>query len=151
MRQGKVMRIIDWRAIGAALAATWAAQALSQEQQEPPIQWHFSGGYSITNGTTADYLHDGWIISGGMKWNLQPGSPFALDFELHYSSYGATHDLIHVANQQQPFVRIDSGWGNIWGLNANGVYRLESVGLGYAYLTAGVGEYWRTVRLAQTA
>ncbi len=144
------MRFIDCRVIGAALAVAWAAQAVSQEQEEAPLRFFISGGGSITNGTTANYLHDGWIFSGGVRWNVRPGSPFALDLEAHYSSYGATHDLIHLANQQQPFVRIDSGWGDIWGLNANGIYRLESIGWGYAYLTAGIGEYWRTVRLAQT-
>jgi len=146
------MQINDCRVIiGAALAIAWSAQALSQEQEEPPVlQWHLSGGYSITNGTTADYLRDGWIITGGLRWNFQPAGPFALDFDLHYSSYGATNHLISLANQQQSVVRIDSGWGDILGFNANGVYRLESVGWGHAYLTAGIGEYWRTVRLAQT-
>jgi opacity protein-like surface antigen len=144
------MRIVDCRVIGAALTVAWAAQALSQELQERPVQWFVSGGGSITNGPTSTYLHDGWIFSGGVRFNPRAGGPFALDVEGHYSSYGATHDLVRLANQQQPTARIDSGWGDIWGLNANGVYKLQNLGWGSAYLSAGVGEYWRTVRLTQT-
>jgi Outer membrane protein beta-barrel domain len=140
------MKGIGRRVLGALLAVGWVAQALPQER---PLQGFVSAGYSITNGTAHNYLQDGWIVSGGVRWIPQPDNPWALDLELHYSGYDATKNLVNLGRQVDT-ERIDSGDGSIFGVNTNLVYRMHTVWRGYAYLTAGIGEYWRTIRLSET-
>jgi opacity protein-like surface antigen len=131
----------------ALLALVCAAHACAQDR---PIQWHFAGGYSITSGTTADYLDDGWMLSGGLTWKPQPASPLAFMAELHYSSYSVTNDLIHLANLPTGTARIDDGWGNIFGGDLNAVYKIPFGARARGYLTAGIGEYYRQIRLTET-
>jgi opacity protein-like surface antigen len=126
-----------------------ASQALSQDAR--PVQWHFNAGYSLTNGTTSDYLDDGWIVGGGVTWNLRPDSPFALRGDLTYSRYDATQELINLAESAGSEVRIDDGDGSIWGLTVNGVYNIPFNARFRGYLTAGIGGYYRKVELTQTA
>jgi hypothetical protein len=129
----------------ALLSLAWAGQAFSQEK---PITWHFDTGYSITTGTTHNYMDDGWIIGGGLTWNPNSG-PFAVLGELHYSHYGATNEAIQIANGSNR-VRVDDGHGEVWGLNANGVYTVPFSPSVRGYLTAGIGEYYRSVKMTQT-
>lgn len=143
------MKIAGWRVLGAILLTGCNVQAFAQESAERPVQGFVSAGYSITNGTTHRYLDDGWIVSGGARWIPQPENPLAFDLELHYSGYNATKNLINLGRQTGT-ERIDSGDGSIFGVNANAVYRMHAVWRGHAYLTAGIGEYWRTVRLGET-
>jgi hypothetical protein len=104
----------------------------------------------MTTGTTGHYLDSGWIVGGGLDWKPDPTGPFSLLAELHYSRYGATEELLRLGNQQQNTVRIDDGDGEIWGLNVNGVYRFPLGAHARGYITAGIGEYYRSVELTQT-
>ena len=137
------------RILGAVLLTCCNVLAFAQDSEERPVQGFVSAGYSITNGTTHRYLNDGWIVSGGARWIPQPENPLAVDLELHYSGYNATKNLINLGRQTGT-ERIDSGDGSVFGVNANAVYRMHAVWRGHAYLTAGIGEYWRTVRLGET-
>jgi opacity protein-like surface antigen len=119
--------------------------------EERALTWQLDGGYSMSSGTTGDYLENGWIVGGGLSWKPDPGGPFAVLAELHYSRYGATNNLVRLANQQSDTVRIDNGDADIWGLNLNGVYKIPLNERLRGYVTFGIGEYNRTVRLTQTA
>ena len=143
------MRVLDWRLFAAASLA-WATQAFSQASpsEEPTLEWHFNIGASVPAGETSTYLDTGPVIGGGLRWNT--GGPWALLAELQYSSYHATSEGIRLANAQSNSVRIDNGWGDIWGLNANGVYKIPISQRARAYVTAGVGLGHRSVNLSQT-
>jgi opacity protein-like surface antigen len=130
-------------------ALVFVGRAYGQDEHRP-IAWHFDIGYSWTSGTTADYLDDGWTIGGGLTWTPRSDSPFSLLAELHYSGYDATSELVRLANLQSDTVRIDDGDAEVWGLNVNGVYRLQFSERARGYLTAGVGEYYRNVQMTQT-
>jgi opacity protein-like surface antigen len=131
----------------ALLALLCAFEATAQER---PVQWHFAGGYSITSGTTGNYLDDGWMLSGGVTWTPDPSRHLAIMAELHFSSYGATSELIKLGNLSQNSVRINDGWGDIFGGNVNAVYKIPFNERVHGYVTAGIGEYYRKVRLTQT-
>lgn len=140
------MRRYSWH-LFALLSLAVAARAHSQDR---PISWHFDAGYSFTSGTTSDYLDDGWILGAGLTWKPRPDTPFSLQADLHYSTYGATSNLIRLANQQTDTARIDDGDTDIWGLNVNGVYRVPFGPRARGYVSAGIGEYYRKVQMTQT-
>jgi opacity protein-like surface antigen len=108
------------------------------------------GGVSFTSGTTGDYLESGWIVGSGLKWTPRPDRRLAMVAELHYSHYNVTNDAIRLANLQGDSVRIDDGYGEVWGLNVNGIYQVPFSSRANGYLTAGIGEYYRKIRMTQT-
>jgi opacity protein-like surface antigen len=142
------MRILCRGLLG-VLTLTCAAQAFAQNDDRP-LRWHFGAGYSMTTGTTEDYLDDGWIVSGGVTWQPRTEAPFALMAEVSYSDFDATDNLIRLANIQQDTVRIDDGDAEVWGFNLNGVYRMPLGNRARGYVTAGIGEHHRKVEFTQT-
>jgi len=129
------------------LAGAHAATAAGAEKS---LSGHLSTGYSMTQGVTSDFLQDGWIVSGGWDWKPWAERRFSLRFDLHYSAYDATNELIDLGGAATGDVRIDDGDATVWGANLNGVYRLGPSDAFHGYLTAGVGEYQRNVNLSQT-
>jgi len=129
------------------LLLTAAAPALAQD---PQFQFHVATGISFPTGTTADYLENGWILSGGVRWNPPNWGPFALQADLFYSNYDATRNFLRLANQASASERINDGWADIWGVNFNGVYKFVLGSYGRGYLTAGIGESYRRIRLGET-
>jgi opacity protein-like surface antigen len=109
-----------------------------------------SAGYTPTVGKTSDYLQGGWTVGGGIIVQPQPSSRFALQFDLSYSGFRATRNLIDLAQSQSVF-RIDDGYGSIWSLTAAGRYTtpLNQSVSGYGLL--GIGAYHRYIAMTQTA
>jgi opacity protein-like surface antigen len=147
---GSVAMRISNRFVFALLSIACVGKAFCQEQH--PVEWHFSAGYSGTSGVTKDYLDPGWILGGGLLWHPQPGGPFAVGVDLNYSWYDVTDALIDLAvGQVGPDVRIDDGDAAIWSLNVNGRYSIPFSSNVHGYLTAGIGGYHRKVQMTQTA
>ena len=141
--------------VGLGLFAAALSTAAVAAQPAPPVTWLVNAGYSPTVGTTKDYLQGGWIIGGGVVYQFQPASPFALQFDLAYSDYNATHNLINLANSK-PCVtpcglQIDGGRGDVWQVTMAGRFSgdLSPAVRGYGLL--GIGAYHRYVELTQTA
>ncbi len=66
------------------------------------------------------------------------------------STSRTSNALIRLGQSQSPDVRIDDGSGSVWGLNVNGVYDIRLSERAHGYVTAGIGEYRRKVKLTQT-
>ena len=118
--------------------------------QEPPVSWMMNAGYAATVGHTSDYLQGGWTIGGGVAFKLQPSSPFAVQFDLAYADFQATHNLINLGQANTAF-RIDDGRGEVWSLTAAGRFGgyFSPAVRGYGLL--GIGAYHKYVEFTQTA
>jgi opacity protein-like surface antigen len=132
----------------AAIAAAATAFTPAALASEGPVSWLINAGYAPTVGVTSDYLQGGWTIGGGLMLQPEPSSPFALQFDLSYSSFNATNELIQLGQAQN--FHIDDGRGDVWALTAAGKYTMPIEGIrGYGVL--GIGAYHRYVELTETA
>jgi hypothetical protein len=118
----------------------------SDEQTFKPISWQVNVGGAVTTGATAQYLHDGWALGGGMKWTPTPESPLSMLVEINYTSFQATKEILDIVRASVPSVRTDGGDGHIFGFNFNGVLNLGP----HFYLTGGLGWDRRNLHLTQT-
>ena len=128
-----------------ALSATTLTPALAADG---PVSWLINGGFTPTMGTTSDYLKDGWTLGTGVVIHPDSSSPFGAQFDLSYSDFNATNNLIQLG-QSQSF-RTDGGRGDVWSLTAAGKWTMPSDGI-RGYALAGIGAYHRYVELTQTA
>ncbi len=127
------------------------AQAYYEQVYRPwqPVHWHLEAGYSPTLGQTSQYLDGGWTIGGGLTWQPHPGTPLALRADLDYSYFYATRNLIAI-NEQANQTQIDNGYGEVFGLNVDGEYRMALGPTTQAFALAGIGVNHRRLALTQT-
>ena len=131
-----------------ALALSAAVLAPAVLASGGPVSLVINGGLTPTAGPTSEYLKSGWTLGTGFVYQWDTSSPFALQFDLSYSDFNATGNLVQVGQAQN--FRIDGGSGDIWSLTAAGKYTMNSDSTrGYGLL--GVGAYDRHVQLTQTA
>ena len=132
-----------------AVAVAGVARAQDPFPDSPGAHWDLMGGYSAPVGTTADYLHGGYAIDGGLTLVPSPTSPLDLRFDLGYDAHNVSNRLIDIG-QQNTNVEIDGGSGQIWSFSGNAVYHVPIVYGVRAYGIAGVGVYHTRVALTQT-
>lgn len=141
------------RALGALLALACAAPAMAQfyysGEGYRPLHWQVDGGYSITSGTTSEYLQNGWTFGGGLSWYPSPLVPAALRLDLSYSEYNATNSLLRQGASYLQ-TRIDSGTGRTWGGDLDGQFDFTLAPHVTGYLLGGIGTYQRQIQLFQT-
>jgi opacity protein-like surface antigen len=141
---------------GVALLAAGAeapveAYTYSEGYYLPPqhVHWHIDTGYAATVGPISDYLDGGWTFGGGLTWQPDFSSPLALRADLNYSRFDATRELIAI-NQNAAQSRINDGYGETFGLDVDGEYRMPLAAGLTAYALAGVGFDYRRIALTQT-
>lgn len=133
----------------AAPALALAQQDNSNGQTYQPLRWDVEGGYAITQGTTSQYLDNGWTVGGGVDWFPSPQSPFGLRLDLNYDQFAATNQLLYQSSLQAD-TQINHGLGRIWGGDVDGVVDVPFGPLVRGYLLGGVGMYQRQIELSQT-
>lgn len=118
-------------------------------QRYQRFRWELSVGGNITQGTTSQYLNNGWTLEAGATWFPAAQSILGLRLDVNYSRFEATHEFIarraRLANTE-----IDSGIGRIWGGDADLVIDVPLGRRVQGYLFGGVGTYQRQVELSQT-
>jgi hypothetical protein len=130
-----------------ALALSAALLAPAELACGGELSMVINGGLTPTAGTTSDYLKSGWTLGTGMMWQWDPSSPFAMQFDLSYSDFNATGNLVQVGQSHN--IRTNGGSGDIWSFTAAGKYTMDRDGArGYTLL--GVGAYNRHLQLTQT-
>jgi hypothetical protein len=141
--------------LGVTLLAGTCGQAFAQSYYTQsyyaprPLQWHVDAGYSITTDQTAKYLDNGWTIGAGFTWHPDPGQPFALRTDLHYSRFNATNQLLN-QGASVTGTEIDDGSGHMVGLDLDGVLDIPFSPTVRGYIMAGVGVDYRRIDLTQT-
>lgn len=115
---------------------------------------HFGGGWSFTNGKTADVLDDDWTLTGGaLYW---PSDwPIGVSIEAAYSDFNlsrAAKQRINDAIDQDPNNDgdISGGGADYWQLAINGIWSLGQDSSQGLYLTGGIGWYHVTGQLEDT-
>lgn len=108
---------------------------------------YIAGGYTVATGAAANFVNNGWNVSGGWQWQLQ--GPVALRLNFEYSRNDATSQLLSegaAANQTQ----IDHGWSDLFSNDFDVVFNIPlSRGI-KAYLLGGGGGAIRRISLTQT-
>lgn len=135
-------------AVTAALSFGVPAQ-VAAEERDKPLRWHIGASYSLTSGTTEDYLDDGFGISGGITWYPRPAVPVGLRAELHYTRFDATDELIQLGSAATQ-TRIDDGNADVFGGEISGIYDFPIRGRVKGYTQVGIGFSRREVELEQT-
>jgi opacity protein-like surface antigen len=142
-------------ALGALALLTVGARASAQGYYEQtfapqePVHWHLQIGYSPTVGSTGQYFDGGITLGGGLSWRPRPNQPFALRADIEYSHFGATRNLIAL-NEQLDQIQIDSGYGEVIGLNVDGQYKRAITPWISGFALAGIGVDHMRVALTQT-
>lgn len=157
-------RLRRGRTIGAALAvlAVWplacapraharpyryaARQAYRQPYQS--LRWDIAAGGNITQGTTSQYLDNGWTFEAGLTWFPAYQSLVGVRLDVNYSRFDATHQFIERSTRFAN-TEIDGGLGRIWGGDADLVLHFPLGQRAYGYLLGGVGTYQRQIELTQ--
>lgn len=114
-----------------------------------PLRWDIEAGASITQGTAAQYLDNGWTLGGGVTWYPSPDSPLGLRADLNYSEFGATNQLLYQSSIAEG-TQIDHGTGRIWGGDIDAVINAPLGQRVRGYLLGGIGMYQRQIELSQT-
>ncbi len=136
---------------GAILAIAPSTCALAQDNASSrPLTWHLGAGYSATTGRADRYLNDGWIVSGGLDWRMQPDLPLTLRLDGHYSEYNATRRLISLGSALTR-THIDNGNGSTLGTDLDLIYSFPLGARVRGFVTAGAGVDRRRINLTQTA
>ena len=125
------------------------AQYYYQGSDYRPLRWQFEGGLGVTEGTTANYLDDGWTLGGGFTWYPSRTAPLGLRFDASYSEFGATRNLINLG-QSETSTQIDSGVGRVWGADLDAEIDLPRSRYVRPYLIGGIGVFQRQIELYQT-
>ena len=131
---------------GRASAQTYYEQTFTPAE---PVHWHLQIGYSPTVGSTSEYFQGGFTLGGGLTWRPHPDEPFALRADLEYSRFDATRNLIAI-NQQADQIQIDSGYGEVFGLNLDGEFKTHLTPWVSGFAVAGIGVDHMRVALTQT-
>ena len=114
------------------------------------LSWHVNAGAALTMGHTSTFLKSGWTVGGGATYRRKPQSPFALNLDLGYANFNASHTLINLG-QQQFHYGIDGGHGNVWSLTAAGKYTVPLTRNVNGYGLLGIGGYHESLNLTETA
>ena len=130
------------------LLACTPALAQMYRVEPLPLQWYVDVGPSLTTGTTADFLQDGWTIGTGFIVRPDAAGPFALRTNFQYSRFNATNALLAQgaqANQTQ----IDGGYGQVFSADVDAVLQFPVSPHTHFYVMAGGGLAHRSVQLTQ--
>ena len=114
-----------------------------------PWDWHANAGGALTMGTASNYLNAGWTIGGGVSYRHQPQSRFALQLDLGYADFNASHRLVDLGQQKVQY-SIDGGHGDVWSLTLAGRYTLPLTPRMNGYALLGIGGYHESLQLTET-
>lgn len=131
--------------VAAAVTVPTGAQAQSTKKQ---VQGYVAGGYVISEGDTAEFVDDGWNVSGGAIYRPAAGSNFALRFDLGYSWFDANSRTIALA--QAAGLIVNDGDMSLGTLSAEAMYEFGGGGRIGGYIAAGIGGMRRYGQLTTT-
>ena len=130
------------------LILAFCATATLAQSSDEPITGYIAGGYSGTNGTTSNYLQDGWNISGGVILHPAGDKPFAVRADIGYNYWQATDELLSLSSQTEN-VRIDDGRGSMFTITGDILWQFGRKGHAGGYVGVGIGGYRRYVALTE--
>lgn len=133
----------------AAAAPPASAQGYgSYAPRSEVFQGHVMLGYSLTSGTTADFLEDGGLIDGGFSF-FPEGGPVGLRVDLSYGYHNATSQLLQYGEQSTGYA-VDNGYGEIGAVSVGAVVRAAWSSHSHVYALAQIGESDVRVQLNQS-
>jgi opacity protein-like surface antigen len=115
-----------------------------------PFSWYVNAGAALTMGKSSDFLSTGWTLGGGMTYRRKPQNRFALQFDLGFADFNATHKLIDLGQQQVQY-SVDGGSASVWLLSAAGKYTVPFTPNLDAYALLGIGAYHESLQLTERA
>jgi len=137
------MKRARWFVLLGVLAIAVAIPVQAQDKKE--IQGYVAGGYVMPEGGAADYLDDGWNLSGGAIFRPAPDKPFGIRVDFGYSTMDANDNAISLGNAADYFV--DGGYASIWNLTAEALWEFGNPDKIGGYVGVGGGGYRRYAAL----
>jgi opacity protein-like surface antigen len=124
----------------------WPSEATSFQYH--PFRFHFDGGGTITQRTSATELDNGWNVGAGLTWYPSSQLPLGLRLDGSYNHFSARTPLLSqaAAFYQTP---VDNGTVRMWGgdVDLEIDFRLGARVRGY--LVAGGGWYKQQITYRQ--
>jgi len=125
------------------LAVAVAIPVRAQDKKE--VQGYVAAGYVMPESKAADYLDDGWNISGGVIFRPLPDKPFGVRLDLGYSSMDANNNAVSLGNAADYLV--DGGYMSMGNLTAEVMWEFGNPGKFGGYVAVGGGGYRRYAAL----
>ena len=130
-----------------ALVLVFLGGATFAQSTDKPVTGYIAGGFSGTEGTTADYVNDGWNFSGGVLIHPAQDKPFAFRADLGYNRWDATKELLDLGGTDT--VRIDDGWASMSTITGDILWEFGGKDHAGGYVGVGIGGYRRYVQLTE--
>jgi hypothetical protein len=132
------------------LALAFFGSAALAQTAPKEVTGYIAGGYTTVEGTTSEFVNDGWNISGGAIVRPNPNKPLAFRVDVGYNYFNASRNAIEEANMNSP-VRTDDGWASMFTVTLDALWNFGKAGHPNLYFGLGIGGYRRYVQLTQEA
>jgi hypothetical protein len=111
-----------------------------------PLRLELAGGYTLTEGTLKDSLHDGGNVGLGIIWMPSRSFPLGLRLEGSYSDF--SHTLSYLSQEATSTgYDLTSGYTALYGGNADAELDLPMTPHAHEYFFGGVGWYRQQINL----
>ena len=141
------MKFAKWFIAAGVLAVAVAIPAQAQDKKE--VQGYIAGGYVMPEGHAADYLNDGWNISGGAIFRPRPEKPFGVRVDFGYSTMDANNKAVNALAAKG--FQANDGYMSMWNLTAEALWEFGNPDKVGGYLGVGGGGYRRYTALTAQA
>jgi opacity protein-like surface antigen len=144
------MRAVKWFVI---LALVIAAVPAAAQDPDKKVNINFGGGYTFALSDVRNYLGDGYNVSLGLTFNLKP--KVGVQIEYGFNGLGSKEVDFPVCPSPQgcttPVFTPFYGDMNMQFVDFNVIFRGNTAGKVVPYAVAGVGYYYRPVKVTTPA
>lgn len=105
-----------------------------------PWDFHFGIGYPIAIGATSNVANSVFRMETGAIKNFN--EKFGLRFD-------GSWDRFHPTGRILDLYQATGGYANVWGLSADGQYRMGNIGHTATYLFGGIGTHYKQTYLTE--
>ena len=116
------------------------AAPLVPEHKYHPLSVQIEGGYSVTTGTTSQYLNGGSNVGLGLTWFPLSALPVGLRLDGSYSTFGETSKSLDLASQSLG-TPVSFGHAHIYGGDLDAEFDLRMGPRVKEYIFGGAGRY----------
>lgn len=118
---------------------------------DKPVVGHFSFGPAFAQGTSGDFVEDGWALHGGATW-FSPDKPLGLRLDFGVDWFDLKRevlDLIDTTPSTPQVDPVDNGDVRAWSGTVDLMWNPQNKGKVGFYAVAGAGVYYNVFDLSE--